>query len=180
MNTKYLTRASAIAALYVVLVVLEIPLGTLAFGPVQIRVAEALVLLPLVDLAAIPGVFIGCLLANFILTFVAPFGMIDVFGGSLVTLVAAYLTSKAGHLSGFIVRSMPKRPSGFIVQILNILIGSIPPVVLNALVVSIWVSAGMGMAYWVTVLWIGIGELVAVAVLGSIALYAYNRIKGKI
>lgn len=180
MNTKYLTRASAIAALYVVLVVLEIPLGTLAFGPVQIRIAEALVLLPLVDLAAIPGVFVGCLLANFILTFVAPFGMIDVFGGSLVTLVAAYLTSKAGNLSGHLIKKMGKSVKDISAKILRIVLGSIPPVVLNALIISIWVSQGMGTPYWLTVLWIGIGELIAVALLGSIALYAYDRIKEKI
>jgi len=68
MNTKYLTKASLIAAIYVVLVLIEIPLGQLGYGAVQIRIAEALVILPLVDRAAIPGVFIGCFLTNFILT----------------------------------------------------------------------------------------------------------------
>ena len=180
MRTKYLTRASAIAALYVILVVIEIPLGSLAFGPVQIRIAEALVLLPLVDLAAIPGVFVGCMLANFILTFFAPFGIIDVFGGSLVTLTAAYLTSKTVYITEYIAKSVPQSISDKSKKILNIVIGSIPPVVLNALIISIWISEGMGVPYWFSVTWVGIGQIAAVGLLGSIVLYAYERIKDKI
>jgi len=157
MNIRYLTKASVIAAIYVILVVLEIPFGQLAFGPVQVRVAEALVLLPLIESAAIPGVFIGCLLANLILTFTSGFGLIDVVAGSLVTLVSAYLTSK-----------MP-----------NKWLGILPPVVLNGLIVSIWVSYFIKIPYWPTVAGIAVGELVAVGVFGNIVLFAYNRIKLK-
>ncbi|EOD00125.1 QueT transporter family protein [Caldisalinibacter kiritimatiensis] len=158
MNTRYLSKSAAIAALYVILVALEIPLGTLAFGPVQIRVAEALVLLPLIESAAIPGVFIGCLLANTILTFTSGFGLIDIVGGSLVTLIAAYLTSK-----------MP-----------NKILGVIPPVALNGLIVSIWVAKFTNFPYWPTVGFIALGELIAVGLFGSIVLYAYERIKDRI
>lgn len=153
MNVRYLTRAGVIAAVYIVLVVLEMPLPALTYGPIQVRIAEGLVLLPLIDRAAIPGVFIGCFLANLILVFFAPFGMIDVIGGSLVTLLAAYITSK-----------MP-----------NSLMGIIPPVILNALIVSIWVSAGTGVPYWLTAVGIAIGELLAVGVAGNIILYSYKR-----
>ncbi|RKD34606.1 QueT transporter family protein [Thermohalobacter berrensis] len=155
MNTKYLAKAGLIAALYVILVALEIPFGTLAFGPVQVRVAEALALLPLVESAAIPGLFIGCFVANFILTFFAPFGLIDVIGGSLVTLIAAYLTSK-----------MP-----------NKILGTLPPVILNGLIVGIWVSYFTNFPYHLTALSIAAGELIAVGLFGNIALYAFNRIK---
>ncbi|MTI48961.1 QueT transporter family protein [Sporosalibacterium faouarense] len=154
MNVRYLARAGLIAAIYVILVMLEIPLPAMAYGPIQVRIAEGLVLLPLIDRAAIPGVFIGCLLANFILVFIAPFGLIDVIGGSIVTLVAAYLTSK-----------MP-----------NTFLGVLPPVILNGLIVSIWVSAAMGAPYWITVFGIGAGELIAVGIGGSIVLYSYKRI----
>ncbi|MGF7059966.1 QueT transporter family protein [Brassicibacter mesophilus] len=157
MNTRYLTKASVIAAIYVILVVLEIPLGQLAFGPVQVRIAEALVLLPLIESAAIPGVFIGCLLANLVLTFTSGFGLIDVVAGSLVTLISAYLTSK-----------MP-----------NKWLGIIPPVILNGLIVSIWVSYFIKIPYWPTVAGIAAGELVAVGIFGHIVLYAYKRIKLK-
>lgn len=155
-NTKYLSKAGMIAALYVVLVLVEIPLGQLAFGPIQVRIAEALVLLPLVESAAIPGVFIGCLIANLILTFSSGYGLIDVIGGSLVTLISAYLTSK-----------MP-----------NKILGILPPVILNALIVSIWVSSFFPeMNYWVVAAGIGSGELIAVGLFGNIVLYAYSRIR---
>ncbi len=72
-------------------------MGDLAFGPIQLRIAEGLTLLPLVEVAAVPGLFVGCLIANLILLPYSPFGLIDIFGGSLVTLIAAYLTSKMSN-----------------------------------------------------------------------------------
>lgn len=155
-NTKYLSKAGMIAALYVILVIIEIPLGQLAYGPIQVRFAEALVLLPLIEVAAIPGVFVGCIIANLILTFTSGFGLIDVVGGSLVTLVSAYLTSK-----------MPNKT-----------LGVLPPVILNGLIVSIWVSSFFPeMSYWVVAAGIGLGELVAVGLFGNVVLYAYSRMK---
>lgn len=155
-NTKYLSKAGMIAAIYVVLVLVEIPFGQLAFGPIQVRIAEALVILPLLESAAIPGVFVGCLIANLILTFSSGYGLIDVIGGSLVTLISAYLTSK-----------MPNR-----------ILGVLPPVILNALIVSVWVSSFFPeMSYWAVAAGIGSGELIAVGLFGNIVLYAYNRMK---
>ena len=58
MNLKYLTKASLIAAIYIILVliqVLPVPFASLTFGPIQLRLAEGLTLLPLVETAAIPG-----------------------------------------------------------------------------------------------------------------------------
>ncbi len=98
MSTKYLTKASLIAGIYLVLILIQIPpMGDLAFGPIQLRIAEGLTLLPLVEVAAVPGLFVGCLIANLILLPYSPFGLIDIFGGSLVTLIAAYLTSKMSN-----------------------------------------------------------------------------------
>lgn len=154
MDTKRLTKAGLIAAIYVVLVAIQIPLGNLAFGPIQLRIAEGLTLLPLVESAAIPGVFIGCLVSNMILASVSGFGLIDIIGGSLITLVAAYITSK-----------MP-----------NKYLGILPPVVLNGLLVSIWVSYFTDIPYWITVLGISAGELISVAIFGNIILIAYNNI----
>ena len=153
MNTKYLTKAGLIAALYVVLVLIEIPFGQLSFGPIQLRIAEGLTLLPIIETAAIPGVFVGCLVANFVLTFTSGFGLIDVIGGSIVTLAAAYLTSKTK----------------------NRVLGVIPPVVLNGLVISLWVSYFTKIPYWYTVAGISAGELISVAVFGNIMLIVYEK-----
>lgn len=154
MDTKYLTKAGLISAIYVVLVAIQIPIGQLAFGPVQLRIAEGLTLLPLLEPAAIPGVFIGCLISNIILVSFSGFGLIDIVGGSLITLVAAYLTSK-----------MP-----------NKILGVLPPVILNGLVVSIWVSYFTNIPYWYTVFGISLGELTSVLVFGNIILIIYKNI----
>lgn len=156
MNTRYLTKASLIAAIYIILVVLQtlpIPIAPLTFGPIQLRIAEGLALLPLVESAAIPGVFVGCLLANLLIAPYSGLGLIDIFGGSLVTLAAAYLTSKSK----------------------NKYIGMIPPVVLNGLIVSTWVSYFTKVPYIYTVIGISAGELASVAIFGSIIIYVYKK-----
>ena len=156
MNIRYLTKASLIAAIYIVLVLLQVmpfPLASLTFGPIQLRIAEGLALLPLVEAAAVPGVFIGCLLANLLIAPYSGFGLIDIIGRSLVTLLAAYITSKMK----------------------NKITAILPPVILNGLIVSIWVSYFTKIPYLVTVLGIGGGELASVAIFGSIILYVYEK-----
>lgn len=156
MNIRYITKASLIAAIYVILVLLQtlpFPIASLTFGPIQLRIAEGLALLPLVEAAAVPGVFVGCLIANLLIAPYSGFGLIDIFGGSLVTLLAAYLTSKMK----------------------NKITGIIPPVVLNGLIVSIWVSYFTKVPYIYTVLGVGGGELASVAVFGSVLLYVYEK-----
>ena len=64
-TTAFLTRAAAIAALYVVLTWLANAMG-LASGVIQVRFSEALTILPVFCSAAVPGLFVGCLLANFL------------------------------------------------------------------------------------------------------------------
>ncbi|GFN36029.1 QueT transporter family protein [Tepidimicrobium xylanilyticum] len=153
MNARYLTKASLIAGIYLLLVLIQIPMGNIAFGPIQLRIAEGLTLLPLVESAAIPGLFIGCLAANFLLASYSSFGLVDILGGSLVTLVAAYLTNK-----------MP-----------NKILGALPPILLNGLIVSIWVSYFTNVPYWFTVLGISLGEMVSIAIFGTLMLTVYNK-----
>jgi uncharacterized membrane protein len=149
-DTKYITRAGIIAAVYVAL---TLPLMDLSYGPIQVRISEALALMPFIDLAAIPGVFVGCFLANIF----GGYGFIDVVFGSLTTLAAAYLTSK-----------MPNR-----------ILAILPPVILNALIVSIWVYKSSNMPYIMNVLTIGLGEFFSVAGLGTLLIMLLERIKGK-
>ena len=81
-RTAYITRAAAIAAIYVVLVVI---FNYWSFGPIQFRIAEALTILPYFTSAAIPGLFIGCLIAN-----ITGGAVIwDIIFGSLATLIGA-------------------------------------------------------------------------------------------
>ena len=126
-----------IAAIYVAL---NIIFASISYGPVQVRIAEALTVLPFIDPSAIIGLFVGCILANIL----GPVGMVDIVGGSFCTLVAAYLTSKM------------KNPK----------LAPLPPVLINAFGVSIYLHLLFDLPYWITVLYIGIGELIACYILG--------------
>lgn len=83
----YFIEGGIIAAIYAVL---TYALAPFAYGPIQVRVSEALCVLPFFTPAAVPGLFVGCVIANFF----SPFGWIDVAVGSAATLIAAYLASK--------------------------------------------------------------------------------------
>ena len=91
-KVRFLCHAAIIAALYVVLTLLSAMLG-LASNPIQIRISEALCVLPFFSAAAIPGVTIGCLIANVITSG----NILDIVFGTLATLigaVGAYLLRK--------------------------------------------------------------------------------------
>lgn len=134
---NYLVRMAMIAAIYVVLNIIFAPIS---YGPIQVRIAEALVVLPFIDSSAIIGLFLGCVLANVY----GGLGMVDIIGGSLCTLIAAYLTYKV------------KNPK----------FAPLPPVLINAFGVSIYLHLLFDLPYWITVLYLGIGEVIACYILG--------------
>lgn len=84
-----LTAAAVVAALYVVLGYFG-NIFSLTFGPVQIRFAEALTILPFLIPATAPGLAVGCLITNLL----SPYGVLDVVFGTLATAIAAALTAK--------------------------------------------------------------------------------------
>lgn len=145
LDAKYIVKAGVIAAVYFVVTV---ALGSVSYGPIQFRLSESLVVLPMIEPAAVWGVFIGCLLANI----GSPFGLIDILGGSLVTLLAAYLTSKT--------KTFYK--------------GILPPIILNALVVSIWVSYFTKMPYYLVALYIALSEAIVTGIFGYVVFIAYK------
>ncbi|NLY55387.1 MAG: QueT transporter family protein [Firmicutes bacterium] len=138
MPLRGLLRAAIIAALYVILVWLLAPVS---FGPIQFRLAEALTLLPMLYVEAVPGLFVGVLLANLL----GGLGLWDVFGGSLVTLLAAYITWRFRH-----------KP---VIAILS-------PIVCNAFLISLYLHYIFTLPYWVMVLSIGASEAVVVLLAG--------------
>lgn len=131
-----------IAALYVVLTWIANLMG-LASGAIQVRLSEALTILPVFTATAIPGLTVGCVLAN-LLTGCAAW---DVVFGSLATLLGAVGT-----------RLLRNRP----------LLAWIPPVVSNAVIVPIILIKVYGVpdAWWYLVLTVGAGEIIACGLLG--------------
>ena len=89
-NVAFMTQAAMIAAIYVVLTYVFAPFS---FGEVQIRIAEALTILPVFTPAAIPGLFVGCIVGNILGGAILPdiiFGSIELIGenpiGGLVVI----------------------------------------------------------------------------------------------
>lgn len=133
-----LVRGGLIAATYVVLV---FAFQFASFGPIQFRVAEALTLLPMIFPEAIGGIYVGVMLSNIL----GGFGPWDIFGGSLVSLLAAYLTYR--YRGSWLAYASP--------------------IILNALLVSLYLRFIFQIpSYWLIVLSIGIGQSVVILGLG--------------
>jgi uncharacterized membrane protein len=130
-----------IAAVYVLLSLIFYPIS---FGVYQVRVAEALTVLPFLTRAAVPGLYAGCLLANIF----GGMGWQDVLMGSLLTLAAAVLT-----------RTTVRIRRGW-------LLAPLPPVIINALGVSVYLAPIIGVGYWFSVQMIGVGQIVSCYGLG--------------
>ena len=139
-STKYIAQAGIIAALYAIITILLAPIS---YGPVQVRVSEALTILPYLTPSAIPGLFLGCLLANIF----GGLGIYDIIGGSFLTLLAGFLT--------YLISKKGKA-----------VLAPLPPVLLNAFGVSLYLHFLFKLPYWLTVVYVGAGEIVACYLLG--------------
>jgi len=159
-NIMSLVTAAMIAALYVVLS-FAIRLLGLDSGAIQVRVSEALTILPYFTPSAIPGLIIGCLLFNLL----SGAAVLDVIFGTLATLAGA-----VG--SRFIGKAAKK------VSWLKYLV-AVPPILANAFIVP-WIlktAYGLSDAYWYLVATVGIGEIISCGVLGMMLMTALMPIR---
>lgn len=141
-KTLYITQAGVIAAIYVAL---TFALKPISFGEIQLRVAEMLVILPVFTPAAVPGLFIGCLLGNLLGGAMLP----DVIFGSLATLLGATLT--------YILRNR------------SLFVASIPPIIVNALVVPFILryAYSVPLPIYILMLTVGAGEFISAGLMGT-------------
>ena len=146
----FMTQSAMIAAIYVVLTVLFAPFG---FGQIQVRIAEALTVLPYFTPAAIPGLFIGCLIGNIIGGAIIP----DIIFGSLATLIGACFT--------YLLRKRSK------------FLAPVPPILANTIVVPLilYYAYGLNLPIPFMMLTVGIGEIISCGVLGMILLSAVKK-----
>ena len=155
-RTLVIARAALICALYVALTYACMPL---AYGPLQIRIGEALTILPLLYVESIPALFIGCILSNI----GSPFGFYDIIFGSLATLVASLLTFIVG-------RKVKNKP-------LKIVLGGLPPVLVNALILPLmWLLFDFDAGYVANMLSILLTQSVFVYALGTPLYLASERL----
>lgn len=151
-NTAYLSQAAMIAAIYVVLTYIFAPFS---FGEIQVRIAEALTILPVFTPAAVPGLFIGCLIGNILGGAILP----DIIFGSIATLIGAFCTYQ--------------------LRTYNPLLAPLPPALANTVIVPFVLRFGYGAALPIPfmMLTVGIGEVLSCGILGMILYCALNKYK---
>lgn len=152
-KTKTMTQAALIAALYVVLTFVANAMG-LASGAIQIRLSEALTILPCFTPAAIPGLFIGCLISNILVGSV----IWDIVFGSLATLIGAIGTH-------YLRKHKWLSP--------------LPPIISNAVIVPFVLVYAYGVQDALSFLafTVGAGEVISAGVLGMILLKSLEKHK---
>ena len=154
-TSKSLVLSAMIASLYVVLSFVSNAFG-LASGAIQIRISEALTILPFFTPTAISGVTIGCLLFNLL----SGSAILDVIFGAIATFLGTIITYFIGKFAKKIKWMRFLLP--------------IPPILSNAFIVP-WVlktAYGLSDAYWYLFLTVGLGEVISCGVLGMILLFA--------
>ena len=151
-STTFMTQAAMIAAIYVVLTMVFAPFG---FGEVQIRISEALTILPMFTKAAIPGLFLGCLIGNILGGSI----VLDVVFGSIATLL--------GAIGAYLLRN-------------NKRLVPIPPILSNACIVPFILKYGYGVPLPIPLMMItvGLGEVISCGILGSVLMKALENYKG--
>lgn len=155
-TVRDLAQGAIIAAVYALLTIFLAPISS---GLIQCRVSEAMSVLPYFTFAAVPGLFIGCVIANLLIG--AP--IYDVVLGSLATLLAAFITYKMR-------RSVSKY------------LAPLPSVVVNALVVGallVYVYQ-VGVSFWVAAGYVAIGQAIACFALGIPLMTLLERFRGKL
>lgn len=150
-KVMFITQGAIIAALYVALTHISNMAG-LASGAVQIRLSEALTILPVFTPAAIPGLFIGCFLSN-LTTVCIPW---DIIGGSMATLIGAVGTY-----------ALRKHPYA----------GSVPPILANTIIVPFVLAYAYHIEGTIPyfMLTVGIGEVICCGVMGTLLMTALRK-----
>ena len=156
-NIHLLTQAAMIAALYVVLTFIANAFG-LANYSVQVRFSEALTILPFFTPAAIPGLFIGCLISNILTGCAIP----DIIFGSLATLIAAFGTWKLRGIG-------------------NVFLSPLPPILANTIIVPFVLRYAYGIRpLWLSFLTVGAGEIISCGILGLLLACTLNKYRSQI
>ncbi len=151
----FMTQGALIAAIYVVL---TFSFATFSSGPIQVRLAEALTILPVFTPAAIPGLFLGCFIGNLL----SGSMLIDVICGSFATLIGAFFT--------YVLRK--KKP----------IFAPLPPIIANTIVVPFVLRYAYGEPLPIPymMLTVGVGEILSCGILGLLLLTSLKKYQHRI
>ena len=155
-----LVQGAMIAAIYTALTV---SLAPISFGVIQFRVSEALCVLPFFTPAAVPGLFIGCLISNILTGCAIP----DIIFGSLATLIGALGTWK--------LRGSKNIFPG------NVFLAPLPPILANTIIVPFVLRYAYGIRpLWLSFLTVGAGEIISCGILGLLLAFTLNKYRSQI
>ena len=161
LNVKFIATSAVIAAAYVALSFVSAAFG-LAFGPVQLRLSEVLCVLPVFTPAAIPGLFVGCIISNLL-----SFSPLDILFGSLTTLIAAVLTRAFRNIR---FKDIP-------------LLSLFPPVIVNAVIVGTEIAVffmpneAFLPAFLINAVQVFLGQMIVCYVFGIPFYFAMKRVR---
>lgn len=149
-NPRIYIEGGVIASVYVVLSLVFAPIS---FGPIQLRVAEALTALPLRKKSAVSGLFVGCFIANSL----GPNGMMDAVIGSVLTLIAAVIT--------------------YYLREKNFFVAMLAPVVINAVGIGLMIKYIYAdtLSLYLIIAYIAGGQILACMGLGYLFIKAYDK-----
>ena len=151
MKTKYLAEAAVIAAIYALLTIVLAPIS---YGAVQVRISEALTVLPFFTPAAVPGLFVGCIAANIM----SPYRLADLIFGSAASLI--------GAIGSYLLRKKP-------------LLVPLAPVISNGIIVDamLYYVYEVPLPLIVQMLYVALGEVVACYAIGYPLMKYLNKYK---
>ena len=155
-KTKKLVFTALIAAAYAVTTLVIAPFS---FGAVQLRISEALTMLAVFTPYAIPGLTLGCLIANIF----SPFGIIDMVFGTLATLIAAFLSYKVRNIK---FKGFPVLAPMFPIVSNGIIIGAVTAVMAELNFSGFLINAGL----------IALSEAVSCYILGIPFYFAFKAL----
>ena len=149
-KVQLMTQAAMIAAIYVVLCLIFEPIS---YGAIQTRVAEALTILPFFTPAAIPGLFVGCLIANLI------------GGGILVDVVFGSAATLIGAVGTYLLRKKSK------------FLAPLPPIAANVVIIPFVLKYGYGEPFSIPFLMgtVGLGEILTCGMMGTLLVVVLSR-----
>ncbi len=136
---KFVVFNGIVAALYVVFTA---PFANIAYGPIQVRVAEVMTVFPIFSWGMILGVTLGCFIANLVNP--GNLGPVDIIGGTLATLIAGILSYFIGKKNNWLGLIPPVLINGLIVggYLPFLLVDSRSTVTLDAVIISMLSVAG--------------------------------------
>lgn len=136
-NTKNLVKTAMVAAVYGALTWFIAPIS---YGPVQFRLTEIMVLLAFIDDGYVPGLVLGCIIANLF----SSLGITDVVFGSAATLIAVFLVSKTK----------------------NLLVSTLWPSIINGIIIGLELKFVSKLPFFLSAGEVALGEFVVVTIIG--------------